>query len=418
MVGWVSPESSRRSSWDIIWLCFSVFLLCSWKCTHLNIPSLEESRGEWHQFSIWKISVAYFPKTPARRRFFRKAWFMVLMCLAPEVIVAMATMQYVNARADLIDVNSRFQPSDANGPKREKKAFTMAHAHWARMGGFTLVGIPSWPSGNFIVAELTAGVVFLRDMGLVEVDDIDIQDHSKADGFTKILAIVQAGWLVVQSIAREVAGVQIAELELMTMAFVMCALVTYILWWDKPFDADGAIVISCPEDKRDETLDRPISRAPPPVGKSRCDSIRISDLKLSTFVYFVTELYGSSYIPSLAFFISATAFSAVHLIAWNWVFPHPVLQFLWRLACVDALGSTLAPIIFQWIYAVSVALLEECLPSDKCNGVLLFATDSVLMLVNIVSRGVLIYLTFNCFTLMPEAVYSDLDWTKFVPHFS
>ena len=45
-VGWVSPQGGR-STWGILWSCFTVFLICSWKCTHLNLPSPVGSCAGW-----------------------------------------------------------------------------------------------------------------------------------------------------------------------------------------------------------------------------------------------------------------------------------------------------------------------------------------------------------------------------------
>ena len=49
MIGRVPPDS-RRSTLDIILSCLSIFLFCSWKCVHLNIPSLAYNRfvGDSH----------------------------------------------------------------------------------------------------------------------------------------------------------------------------------------------------------------------------------------------------------------------------------------------------------------------------------------------------------------------------------
>jgi hypothetical protein len=84
----------------------------------------------------------------------------------------------------------------------------------------------------------------LRNLGLVfDFDDVDITDKSKVDTFTKVFAILQCGALVIQSIARLASGLSITELELMTMAFVLSAQFTYILWWDKPFDVQRSHVL-------------------------------------------------------------------------------------------------------------------------------------------------------------------------------
>lgn len=126
-VGWVSP-GSRRSTWDILWTCFSVFLICSWKCTHLNIPSAEESEAGWHKWH----GIPYWPERLLRRKWRRKAWWMVVIALAPEVGVAAAVEQYINAREDRRTAEERAALRGGGGP------FSMAHAFYANMGGFAL----------------------------------------------------------------------------------------------------------------------------------------------------------------------------------------------------------------------------------------------------------------------------------------
>jgi hypothetical protein len=55
-------------------------------------------------------------------------------------------------------------------------------------------------------------------------------DRSKSDAFTKTFAILQSTWLIVQSIARASAGLPITELELVTMAYVLCAVIMNAFW--------------------------------------------------------------------------------------------------------------------------------------------------------------------------------------------
>lgn len=101
----------------------------------------------------------------------------------------------------------------------------------------------------------------------------DIKDRSKADVFTKLFAIGQSAWLTLQCIARAAQGLResnhrrsfgrllttraaITELELATMGFVGCALVMYLLWWDKPFDVQHSLYINCPHKDRDRVIRR------------------------------------------------------------------------------------------------------------------------------------------------------------------
>ena len=106
LVGWVPPDA-RRSTWDIILSCLAVFLVCSWKCVHLNVPSAEESRGEWHSVSIWEKRewrLPIFPKRPLLRKWRRKLMWMAIISVAPELGVGMAFMEWERARKDAREV--------------------------------------------------------------------------------------------------------------------------------------------------------------------------------------------------------------------------------------------------------------------------------------------------------------------------
>jgi hypothetical protein len=138
-VGWVPPRS-RRSTWDIIWTCLTVFFVCSWKCTHLNLPSVNESKAGWYKTCAipwWSFSkprktfyLCLFPTAPLLRKWRRKLGFMLLVAIAPEVVVALAAKQCLDAWTDLKNVKAC---EDVDSSK-----LTMSHAFFARMGGFVL----------------------------------------------------------------------------------------------------------------------------------------------------------------------------------------------------------------------------------------------------------------------------------------
>lgn len=58
---------------------------------------------------------------------------------------------------------------------------------------------------------------------------------SKADWLLKTLTCTQAVWLVVQTIMRFIEGRPVSELEASTCSYVVCALITYVFWWKKPY---------------------------------------------------------------------------------------------------------------------------------------------------------------------------------------
>ncbi|KAF4503072.1 hypothetical protein FAGAP_626 [Fusarium agapanthi] len=145
-----------------------------------------ESIAGWHKIKLCSgIEIPYWPEHPLLWKWTRKLIWMALTAVAPEYGVAMALAQHLEAKNDMKKANR---------------------------------------ATNGITEE-------------------DIRDLGKSDAFTKVFALLQCTWLVVQSIARTAQGHAISQLELATLAFIPCALVMYILWWQKPFGIERRHVL-------------------------------------------------------------------------------------------------------------------------------------------------------------------------------
>ena len=84
LIGWVDGGHTR-STFDIIWSCISVILVCTWKVLHLNIPAREEIYapcGAWKHWMIWV----------------RKLKWMFFMAVAPEFALSIALGDYLWAK--------------------------------------------------------------------------------------------------------------------------------------------------------------------------------------------------------------------------------------------------------------------------------------------------------------------------------
>ncbi|KAF8656113.1 hypothetical protein AX16_002751 [Volvariella volvacea WC 439] len=81
------------------------------------------------------------------------------------------------------------------------------------------------------------GEPWMRGIRMPIVSEEEIQDKAKGDFFSKLVAVVQTSWFVLQCVARQVEGLALTELELVTHAFAAVNIITYILWWDKPLNA-------------------------------------------------------------------------------------------------------------------------------------------------------------------------------------
>ena len=83
-VGWVSTNC-QRSTYDVLWSCLSVVLVCTYKVIHLNLPARRESEAPWAEFLFWK-------------RWLRKLKWMAFMALSPELLLAMALGDFLWSR--------------------------------------------------------------------------------------------------------------------------------------------------------------------------------------------------------------------------------------------------------------------------------------------------------------------------------
>jgi len=131
--------------------------------------------------------------------------------------------------------------------------WTRTHGFFLQMGGFVLVdgkkrGILGWKP---LMEYYKAGRIDLS-----EITEASINDHSKADGFAKGLALLQTCWFIVQCIARFADHhLVLTELELITAALAVLSLAMYFLWWNKPFNAEIPIIITLSNPQTDSLTD-------------------------------------------------------------------------------------------------------------------------------------------------------------------
>jgi len=153
-----------------------------------------------------------------------------------------------NAASDIAPEAAEADTNIRNGSPPTAKTelddfkWTRTHGFFLQMGGFVLVdgkkrGIIGWKP---LMEYYKAGRIDLS-----EITEACINDHSKADGFAKGLALLQTCWFIVQCIARFADHhLVLTELELITAALAVLSLAMYFLWWNKLFNAEIPIMIT------------------------------------------------------------------------------------------------------------------------------------------------------------------------------
>lgn len=127
--------------------------------------------------------------------------------------------------------------------KEEKKMeiWSMEQAFFALSGGFAVDSTTFSPHPRLTLTP--SGLLVLAKLGILPNENPDvISDKSKADYVAKVLVCIQAGWFLVQCIARLIQKLPLTLLELHVLAHVLCAFAMYLLWIEKPYDVGTPIL--------------------------------------------------------------------------------------------------------------------------------------------------------------------------------
>ncbi|KAF5025570.1 hypothetical protein F66182_2378 [Fusarium sp. NRRL 66182] len=234
---WVgSPDV--RGTMDILQSCILTLVACIYTALHLDVPR----KTTW-QHLLWV-----------------KTKWVIVTLLAPEISVYMAAVQLrqaLNLRSALRKIQKEKQSSnwtsDADFEIDLKYAFFIVMGA-VRFDVHDILSIPDLDDSAHKLFRNSGGcqrsirlgpafIIWLAERGhWIEIRKSDIDDKSKADTVQKTLVVIQVLWMVVQCIARGVSDLPLSLLEIHTMVHVVCAVLLYACWFEKPLDIQEAII--------------------------------------------------------------------------------------------------------------------------------------------------------------------------------
>ncbi|KAH8176147.1 hypothetical protein LIA77_04565 [Sarocladium implicatum] len=250
LVGWIDDPDGRGTA-GILWSCILTLTLCVWSALHLNIPPKHDT-----QLSYW----------------LRVTRWVLIGVLAPELVLWAAWRQWHSARVltnemqqilNVEEQQDRPYGGDEKGqPRLERKdsrphtrrhKWTRLHSFYVSMGGFVIDMVESTddeisyiPRYRRLTLSPYAAVLLAKCGHLPDLDPDDIKDKSKADSLAKVIVLLQAGWFLLQTIARIAQHLPVSLLEVNTIGHVVCALFIYVLWWNKPREVREPTVLEGP----------------------------------------------------------------------------------------------------------------------------------------------------------------------------
>ncbi|KAF4616963.1 hypothetical protein D9613_008724 [Agrocybe pediades] len=322
--------------------------------------------------------------------------------------------------------------------KNDRFHWTKTHGFFLQMGGFVLYEdgkahtLLDW---NTLMEYYKRGQVDLSS-----ITETMINDHSKADGFGKGIALLQTTWFIIQCSARFFDDhLVLTELELVTTALALLSFLTYILWWNKPFNAETPIpiILSRPDSNPEESLLQTNNEGPssPPTvpmsGKSALVD-RVSGLYHVTtrLLSFKTPLWALFYAskPSseltiiqmrLASFSIAALFGGIHCVGWSSkiVFHTHAASLLWRILTVVITAS---PLVWIMLFVVGYANLEY--PGGNFLkrmylflGFVSMVLTTLSIPVYVFSRITLLIVAFVELRGVPQGALDNLQWANVLP---
>jgi hypothetical protein len=214
------------------------------------------------------------------------------------------------------------------------------------------------------------------------LSDAEINDRSKADWVVKSLAILQSLWFTAQLIGRWAQGLAVTTLELFTFGIVICAIITYIANWEKPFDVRVPVVLTTKHSiLREDWIDR--------LGLTDSLAIKMPSLH------------------KIGLVAICLGFGAIHVGGWNFHFPSMTEQLLWRIssvACVS-LPLTILSIAFYGAYGGHLPEIIQRINLFGCGP--LYVLFRIYMFIEM----------FITLRAVPASVYQTPQWSQYFPSF-
>lgn len=388
------PEPTGRGTVGVIWSCIFTLALCVWTAIHGDIT----------------------PKpTIVRRTLYKMVWMLVAL-LGPEVAVAYALRQLLEAR----EVHEEWCKKFNVKPGDKQDRLGMEGAFFVVMGGYVTMVDQGDESAALTLTP--KGFIHFTKSGEIPMEAVDrriIIDKGKASGLGKLIVVLQASWMVVQATARYLSGFNITLLEIHVVIHVTFVFVMYCLWWHKPLDTCEPI--SLVSLRKKATLGSPLEEPEYFLEQQETGSVFEWTQTFWDIILTVTTL--DTPIPLCSVLLMLFINGALHATAWNYHFPTNSEKVLWRISC---LFISLGPLA-QTLILASIRYNKRTQSSYKkisCDPVY---RSVPIMLVQILLYG--IYYLFYAFSLtfmvieafismrnVPVGSYETIKWLDWWRH--
>ena len=351
--------------------------------------------------------------------FVRKARWLILALLAPELVMLFASGQWASAQRSVADMS-------ASG----YNAWTLVHAFYADSGGFML------ETPDFVPFPITAKqlhyLVANEYLAMPTITKEEIWDKSKADKFAKAVASFQAAWLVAQVIARGIQRLPITLLELSTVALITCTGAALFFWFRKPLNVEtpttlrlkvtiAEVLLRAGDNATTPFQDTPLDFIEPNLyTSSQMPLARLWSVQERPLPRLPNDrdsrLHSSWILIAVA--VPTASFSLLHLIGWNFDFPTRTEQLLWRWTCIS-----MAVVLGLGCLVETVSIVADGYTTSGLTNLggykLKWPTNILFFLpgfLYVSARVIVLVEVVASMRLLPAGCFEVVRWSGMLPH--
>jgi len=226
----------------------------------------------------------------------------------------------------------------------------------------------------------------------------DINDRSKGDSLAKAVTCAQISFLLIQTFGRVGQHLPVTALEVVTLALVMCAIIAYGFWWNKPLSILRPTVIHVPFNHEQiwkilhQYIESPRNNNDEPID---CNSVRFRAWGVNKPTGFYIFNAG----------LLVLAYKLIHLLAWNFQFATSTEKLLWRIITLISLALALLHVPVYYF-----------VPKARWDQGNFRSFSGPLWIAYILCRAYIYAEIFLSLRAAPAAVYETVAWGLYFPH--
>lgn len=368
--GW-HPESHERGTWSILWGCLATIFICTWSVLHLEVPP--RSASDLRRLTL-KIEGA------------------LVAIIAPEYILTEAINDTLTSIILKKKLNRRVNEQERG---ETDEAWSLTHVRFMLVHGFakTTDEDDVW---NPLDPEDLSNIHQER-----RISKEELKSRSMTDWIANTLALFQISWFGTQLLVRRIQHLHISAVEILTLAFIVCSIFTFILCWPLPQNVAYPVVLSVTPPEAIEIAN--------PLAQSPSDGSGASEFRASSLFIALERVTGFDF-TALGF--AGGVLGAVHCLAWNSTFPTSKERLAWRVCSVATTALPITALSIVLILEFVLIKGSEVWENGEAQEYIVYP----FLVPYVIARLTLIALALASLRAVPADVFQTTDWNNIIPH--